>query len=175
MELMQWLLEQHETIVQRTKIVHEEEISFSELNRRMAEYGSDYAWAISEDTIAEHAYQRKKLQFDRWYNPLFVAAKKNLPTGASAKSVEALVSTSHKEVWDQWKEELLQLKLQQRTREQFLKVWGSMKDIYVEIARNMRSDWQSAGGLSIKSSGEDRVIKIKKIRKLKRQEEKDGS
>ena len=175
MEMMQWLLEQHETIVQRTKIVYEEEIYFSELNKRMAEYGSDYAWAISENTIAEHAYQRKKLEFDRWYNPLFVSLKKELPTGASAKSVEALMSTKYKEDWDRWKEELLQLELQQKTREQFLKVWGSMKDIYVEIARNMRSDWKSAGGLNIKSFGEERVVKIKKLRKLKRQEEKDGS
>jgi hypothetical protein len=167
-ELMAWLLEKHHELVEKTRVAHGGEVSFAELNQRMAEYGGDYAWAISEDAIAQAAYRRRKLAFDEWYNRLFTIAKNLLPAGSSVKAIEAQIASDNRVEWQKWQDELLQLELQQNVRAQFLKVWSSLKDIYVELARNMRSDYQTAGGLSVgqTESGAERIERIKRLRRL---------
>ena len=166
-DLMQWVLEQHKEIVERSKLSVERTISFSELNTRMAEYAGNYAWAIAENAIADSAYQRKYWEFEQWKNPLFVKMQSELPTGAAVKKIETTIMAENEREWEKWHKELLLLEQQKRVREQFLKVWGALKDIYVELARNMRSDYQASNSLIVgKTSVQGRLDKIRKARRL---------
>ena len=166
-DLVLWLMNRHKELEMKMQIVTGGEISFFELNKRMAEYGGDYAFAITEDIVTEHAYRRKQLEYEAWYNTLFTIAKNALPSGSSVKAIEALIATENPADWKKWKELLLQLELQKNARSQFLRVWSALKDIYVEIARNMRADWNTAGGISISDTGQEKVGKIKRLRRLK--------
>ena len=165
MDLTQWVIEQHKEIVERSRIGVEGSISFNELNKRMAEYGGNYAWAITENAIAEHAYQRKLWGFEQWRSKLFVDIQNELPSGTAVKKIDAIIMTENNERWTKWHQELLDLEQQKKVREQFLKVWGSLKDIYVELARNMRSDYGRADSLSIKRPTQEKLEKIKRARR----------
>ncbi len=170
-DLLQWLKNKHQKLEEKMKVLFGDEISFAELNKRMANYGSDYAWAIAEDSIAEEVYRKKKLAFDQWLDRLLAIAKTEDPKQA-VKALQAIIAAENKEEWIKWKHELLQLELRKNARSMFIKVWGNMKDIYIELARNMRADYQSSGGVSIGETGKQRVAKIKRIRRLSNESEK---
>ncbi len=172
-DLLLWLKERHQELVDRTQITIKDEIPFSELNRRMAEYSGNFSWAIAETLIAEQSYRRKKFEFDEWYYSLFTEVKDDLPNGTSVKGIEAQMASDNPREWKQWKEVLSQLEIQKNARYEFISVWKSLKDIYVELSRNMREDFRSSGGLSTMEENTDRVDKVKRIRRLRNESRKD--
>jgi len=165
-DLVEWVIERHKEIEEKTKIsTTGGDLSFVELNIRMSQFGGDYAWVIAENAIAEQRYRRKQHEFDRWYNEIFVTVRQELEKGVAAKTVEAVIATRYKDDWKKWEEELLELELEKNVREKFLSLWGSMKDIYVELARNLRSDIAGSKSISVgRSSGSDMMERIKRAR-----------
>lgn len=165
MDLLQWIIERQQEITEKTNIVRGEEISYAELNKRMAEFGGDYAWVISQSIVAEEAYRRKKLAYDTWYNKYHIEIKNTMSEKATLKAIDAEMSLHYSREWKQWQEQLLELEMQRAARKQFVNVWSSLKDIYVELARNMRSDFRSSGGLSVTDQRTEEVETVKRIRR----------
>jgi len=154
-DLVEWIISKQKEVEDAASVLSDQQtISFEQLNLKMAKYAGYFSWVVSEAAIASEAVKRERLAYETWYNEKHIAVKNSMPSGTTMKAIDAEMSLRYADEWQAWRRKLLELEEKESLRKQFVHVWASLKDIYVELARNLRADLNvsNLGGVN-KSAG----------------------
>lgn len=144
-----WCVWKHNEIRIKTKTASSSDApQVEEISKRLATYGADLSWAISEYFLVSRELKTIKDQRQHWYNEKHLEAvraiKQKGNNSPAVKTIDAFIEQTYHDDHDKWQDKMHDVEMKQQMLEKYVTLWMKMDKVYTSLLYDLNTEFYRA-------------------------------